>query len=45
MRDDELWSRQAALAFPIREGIPVMLEEEARTLSLDEIEALEKESR
>lgn len=45
MRDDELWSRQAALAFPVRDGIPVMLEEEARTLSLEEIEALAKESR
>ena len=45
MRDDELWSRQAALAFPIRDGIPVMLEEEARTLSLEEVEALSKDSR
>lgn len=44
MRNDELWSRQAALAFPISDGIPVMLEEEARALSLEEIEALEKES-
>ncbi|NND90743.1 MAG: Trm112 family protein [Granulosicoccus sp.] len=44
-RDDELWSRQAALAFPIRDGIPVMLESEARALSLAEVEALEKESR
>jgi uncharacterized protein YbaR (Trm112 family) len=44
-RDDELWSRQAALAFPIRDGIPVMLEDEARTLSAAEVEALDKESR
>ena len=44
-RDDELWSRQAALAFPVRDGIPVMLEDEARTLSVAEIEALEKDSR
>jgi uncharacterized protein len=28
----ELISRQARLAFPIREGIPVMLESEARKL-------------
>jgi len=28
----ELVSRQAGLAFPIREGIPVMLVEEARKL-------------
>jgi len=37
---DELWSRQAALAYPIRDGIPVMLEEEARALKLEEVEAL-----
>jgi uncharacterized protein len=28
----ELISRQAALAFPIRDGIPIMLVEEARPL-------------
>jgi len=39
-KDNELWSRQAALAFPIRDGIPVMLEEEARPLSLEEVESL-----
>ncbi len=44
-RDDELWSRQAALAFPIRDGIPVMLESEARTLEVAEIESLDKDSR
>ena len=44
-QDDELWSRQAALAFPIRDGIPVMLEQEARTLSSEEIAELDKESR
>ena len=41
-KGDELWSRQAALAYPIRDGIPVMLEEEARTLKLEEVEALGK---
>ncbi len=40
-KNDELWSRQAALAFPIRDGIPVMLEEEARTLSNEEISELD----
>jgi len=32
----ELISRAAGLAFPIRDGIPVMLESEARTLTTDE---------
>jgi uncharacterized protein YbaR (Trm112 family) len=36
----ELISRAARLAFPIRDGIPVMLEEEARKLSPEEWEAL-----
>ncbi|WP_070988670.1 Trm112 family protein [Halofilum ochraceum] len=30
------------LAFPIRDGIPVMLEDEARSVSLEEAEALRK---
>ena len=29
----ELWSRAAKLAFPIRDGIPILLENEARELS------------
>ena len=29
----ELWSVSARLAYPIRDGIPVMLEEEARPLT------------
>jgi hypothetical protein len=32
----ELICKNDALAFPVREGIPVMLEGEARTLSVDE---------
>lgn len=32
------------LAYPIRDGIPVMLEDEARTISLEEAEALRKSS-
>lgn len=31
------------LAFPIRDGIPVMLEDEARSVSLEEAEALRKD--
>lgn len=36
----ELVSRAARLAYPIRDGIPVMLEEEARELTQEEVEAL-----
>ena len=36
----ELISRSARLAYPVRDGIPVMLESEARTLSDEELEAL-----
>ncbi|MFT4194903.1 Trm112 family protein [Ottowia sp.] len=36
----ELISRSARLAYPVRDGIPVMLESEARTLSDDELAAL-----
>ncbi|MFH6975204.1 Trm112 family protein [Neisseria sp. 23W00296] len=35
----ELWSRQAKLAFPIKDGIPYMLESEARELSEEELAA------
>jgi uncharacterized protein YbaR (Trm112 family) len=34
--------RADRLAFPIRDDIPVMLEDEARRLSLDEMDALPK---
>ncbi len=33
----ELISRSARLAYPIRDGLPVMLEVEARTLSDEEL--------
>ncbi|QJD70472.1 Trm112 family protein [Marinobacterium sp. LSUCC0821] len=33
---NELICRTSGLAYPIRDGIPVMLESEARTLSNDE---------
>lgn len=38
----ELISLSARLAYPIRDGIPVMLEEEARVLDLDEYERWRK---
>jgi uncharacterized protein YbaR (Trm112 family) len=36
----ELISRSARLAYPIRDGIPVLLENEARTLTDDELDKL-----
>lgn len=38
----ELVCKADRLGFPIRDGIPVMLEEEARQLGADEVEALRK---
>ena len=35
----ELVSRSARLAYPLRDGIPVLLENEARTLTDAELEA------
>jgi uncharacterized protein len=36
----ELVSRSARLAYAVRDGIPILLENEARTLTDDEIDAL-----
>lgn len=36
----ELISKSARLAYPIKNGTPVMLEEEARELTQDEVESL-----
>ena len=36
----ELISRSARLAYPIRDGIPIMLEGEARAVPAEEIEAM-----
>ncbi len=35
-KNNELISKSARLAYPIRDGIPVMLEDEARKLDPDE---------
>ena len=39
---NELISKSARLAYPIKDDIPVMLEDEARTLTDEEIENLPK---
>ena len=39
-KGQELFSKAARLAYPVREGIPVMLEEEARELTTEEVEKL-----
>jgi uncharacterized protein len=36
----ELISRSARLAYPIRDGIPVLLENEARAVPVEELERL-----
>ncbi len=36
----ELLSKKAGLAYPIRDGVPIMLVEEARTLSDSDIDKL-----
>ena len=40
LHGDELISKDAKLAYPIRDSIPVMLIEEARELSHEELEKL-----
>lgn len=37
---NELWCRASALAYPVRDDIPVMLEDEARQLTPEEVESL-----
>jgi uncharacterized protein YbaR (Trm112 family) len=39
-KSQELISKAARLAYPVRDGIPIMLEEEARELTIEEIERL-----
>ncbi len=40
LHGDELISKEAKLAYPIRDGIPIMLIEEARELSQEELAKL-----
>ncbi|KTC99475.1 Trm112 family protein [Legionella erythra] len=40
LKEEELICRFDRLAYPIRDGIPVMLEQEARLIPLDEKEKL-----
>jgi len=42
--NNELVSLSARLAYPVRDGIPIMLETDARPLSADEVEAWRKSS-
>ncbi len=37
---NELWSKEAAVAYPIQDGIPIMLVEESRKLSAAELETI-----
>jgi len=39
-KNQQLLSRSSRLAYPIRDGIPVMLPEEAREMGAEEIEEL-----
>ena len=42
---EELLCAASGLAYPVRDGIPVLLQEEARDLDQDELEALRKRLR
>jgi len=39
-KGEELWSRTAGLAYPVRDGIPVLYEAEARQLTVDEADSI-----
>ena len=37
---EALWSKASGLAYPIRDGIPIMLEDQARSLTPEEQQSL-----
>ena len=39
-KGEELWSRTAGLAYPVRDGIPVLYEAEARQLTVEEADSI-----
>ena len=40
LKNDELISREAKLAYPIREGIPILIISEARSISDEDLKLL-----
>jgi len=44
MKGNELWSRSAGLAYPIQDGIPQMVESEARSLTNEEIASIKDDN-
>jgi len=43
LKGTELWSRSAGLAYPITDGIPRMVESEARALTNEEVSSLKED--
>ncbi len=39
---NELWCRQSELAYPVVDDIPMMVEDEARPLTAEELRSLER---
>jgi len=45
LKNSELWSGSVGLAYPIEDGIPKLIESEARQLDNDEIQLLKEEKK